>query len=234
MERYVLEADGTRTASSACACLHQPEDAARPAEPSSGSALRCAASATSTGTCTCTSTGRALPQVLPALIEAAGVKLVARPLTAGPTPSSASTCAGFQMLLRLMQNGRTWVKVSGVYRLGKEAAATLRPRAAARRGRRAAALGERLPVRRQESRSTETIDAADGPGARMRLAFCAFRSRAFRAISTKPPRSSWLRSRRRRRPNGAHHGRRPHAHLEPARSWSRQSKTGAGGTIAAR
>ncbi len=66
--------------------------------------------------------GPRLPLALPAL-EAAGVKLVVDHF-GRPDPQHGVDCAGFQMLLRLMQNGRTWVKVSAAYRLGKEAAAT--------------------------------------------------------------------------------------------------------------
>lgn len=65
--------------------------------------------------------GARLPLVLPAL-EAAGVKLVVDHF-GRPDPQRGVECAGFQMMLRLMQNGRTWVKVSAAYRLGKEAAA---------------------------------------------------------------------------------------------------------------
>jgi predicted TIM-barrel fold metal-dependent hydrolase len=65
--------------------------------------------------------GPRLPQVLPAL-EAAGVKLVVDHF-GRPDPKHGVACTGFEMMLRLMQNGRTWVKVSAGYRLGKEAAA---------------------------------------------------------------------------------------------------------------
>ncbi len=65
--------------------------------------------------------GPRLPLVLPAL-EAAGVKLVVDHY-GRPDPKLGIDCAGFQMLLRLMENGRTWVKVSAGYRLGREAAA---------------------------------------------------------------------------------------------------------------
>jgi predicted TIM-barrel fold metal-dependent hydrolase len=65
--------------------------------------------------------GPRLPQVLPAL-EASGVKLVVDHF-GRPDPKLGVRCAGFEMLTRLMQNGRTWVKVSAAYRLGREAAA---------------------------------------------------------------------------------------------------------------
>lgn len=66
--------------------------------------------------------GPRLPQVLPAL-EAAGVKLVVDHY-GRPDPRLGVDCAGFQMLLRLMENGRIWVKVSAGYRLGGDRAAT--------------------------------------------------------------------------------------------------------------
>lgn len=66
--------------------------------------------------------GPRLPQVLPAL-EACGVKLVVDHF-GRPDPKLGVNCAGFKTMLRLMENGRTWVKVSAAYRLGKEAAAT--------------------------------------------------------------------------------------------------------------
>ena len=40
-----------------------------------------------------------------------------------PDAQKGVACEGFQMLLRLLQNGRTWVKVSAAYRLGRPAAA---------------------------------------------------------------------------------------------------------------
>lgn len=66
--------------------------------------------------------GPRLPQVLPAL-EAAGVKLVVDHF-GRPDPKKGVQCEGFQAMLRLMDNGRTWVKVSAGYRLGWEASAT--------------------------------------------------------------------------------------------------------------
>ena len=66
--------------------------------------------------------GPRLPQVLPAL-EASGVKLVVDHF-GRPDPKLGVECAGFRMMLKLIENGRTWVKVSGAYRLGKEAAVT--------------------------------------------------------------------------------------------------------------
>lgn len=65
--------------------------------------------------------GARLPQVLPAL-EQSGVTLVVDHF-GRPEAQRGLECAGFQQLLRLMDNGRTWVKVSAAYRLGKEAAA---------------------------------------------------------------------------------------------------------------
>jgi predicted TIM-barrel fold metal-dependent hydrolase len=66
--------------------------------------------------------GPRLPHVLPAL-EASGVKLVVDHF-GRPDPNLGVRCAGFQLLLRLLENGRTWVKVSAAYRLGKQAAET--------------------------------------------------------------------------------------------------------------
>jgi predicted TIM-barrel fold metal-dependent hydrolase len=65
--------------------------------------------------------GPRLPQVLPAL-ERAGVELVVDHF-GRPDPQKGVACEGFQMLLRLLENGRTWVKVSAAYRLGRPAAA---------------------------------------------------------------------------------------------------------------
>ncbi len=67
--------------------------------------------------------GARLPQVLPAL-EKSGVKLVIDHF-GRPDPKDGIRCAGFQSVLRLLQNGRTWVKVSAAYRLGEEFAASL-------------------------------------------------------------------------------------------------------------
>jgi predicted TIM-barrel fold metal-dependent hydrolase len=36
-----------------------------------------------------------------------------------PDPKLGIQCKGFQMMLRLIENGRTWVKASGIYRLGR-------------------------------------------------------------------------------------------------------------------
>jgi predicted TIM-barrel fold metal-dependent hydrolase len=66
--------------------------------------------------------GARLPQALPAL-ERSGVKLVVDHF-GRPDPDKGVACEGFQMLLRLVENGRTWVKVSAAYRLGKAAAAS--------------------------------------------------------------------------------------------------------------
>lgn len=65
--------------------------------------------------------GPRLPQVLPAL-EKAGVKLVIDHF-GRPDPKAGVNCTGFQAMLRLMENNRTWVKVSAAYRIGEELAA---------------------------------------------------------------------------------------------------------------
>jgi len=62
--------------------------------------------------------GPRLPQVMPAL-EASGVKLVVDHY-GRPDPKQGVKCAGFQLLLRALQKGNTWVKVSASYRLGRE------------------------------------------------------------------------------------------------------------------
>lgn len=65
--------------------------------------------------------GPRLPRVLPAL-AASGVKLVVDHF-GRPDPGLGVECPGFRMMVELIGNGRTWVKVSAAYRLGKEAAA---------------------------------------------------------------------------------------------------------------
>ncbi len=55
------------------------------------------------------------PQVLPPL-EASGVKIVIDHF-GHPDPQAGVNCAGFQALLRCVERGRTWVKLSGGYRL---------------------------------------------------------------------------------------------------------------------
>lgn len=65
--------------------------------------------------------GPRLAQVLPAL-EHSGVKLAIDHF-GRPDPKLGVNCEGFKLMLRLLENGRTWVKVSAGYRLGDEAAA---------------------------------------------------------------------------------------------------------------
>lgn len=60
--------------------------------------------------------GPRLAQVLPPL-EEAGVKLVIDHFGM-PNPKAGVQCTGFQALLRSVERGRTWVKVSGGYRVG--------------------------------------------------------------------------------------------------------------------
>lgn len=64
--------------------------------------------------------GPRLSQVLPAL-AASGVKLVVDHF-GRPDPKLGVNCTGFKAMLKLMENGRTWVKVSAAYRLGRPAA----------------------------------------------------------------------------------------------------------------
>lgn len=64
--------------------------------------------------------GARLPGVIPAL-EEAGVKTVIDHFGM-PDPALGVQCSGFQAVLRALENGRTWVKVSGGYRVGSERA----------------------------------------------------------------------------------------------------------------
>jgi predicted TIM-barrel fold metal-dependent hydrolase len=59
--------------------------------------------------------GQLWPVVLPQL-EASGVKIVIDHF-GHPDPDKGVNCPGFQTMLRFAENGRTWVKLSGAYRL---------------------------------------------------------------------------------------------------------------------
>jgi len=63
--------------------------------------------------------GERLPQVMPVLLEA-GVKLVLDHL-GRPDPATGVEGEGFQCMLRAIQAGRCWVKMSGAYRLAPQA-----------------------------------------------------------------------------------------------------------------
>jgi predicted TIM-barrel fold metal-dependent hydrolase len=63
--------------------------------------------------------GEKLPLLLPDL-EASGVKLVIDHL-GRPDPKGGINSAGFRAMLRSIEKGRTWVKISGGYRLGAAA-----------------------------------------------------------------------------------------------------------------
>ena len=63
--------------------------------------------------------GEDLPKILP-ILEASGVRIVVDHL-GRPDPKSGINSEGFKALLRSIDKGRTWVKVSGGYRLGPEA-----------------------------------------------------------------------------------------------------------------
>ena len=63
--------------------------------------------------------GEDLPKILPTL-EASGVKIVVDHL-GRPDPRTGINSNGFKALLRSIDKGRTWVKVSGGYRLGAQA-----------------------------------------------------------------------------------------------------------------
>lgn len=66
--------------------------------------------------------GPRLPQVLPAF-ETSGVKLVLDHY-GRPDPAKGIQCEGFQAMLKSIERGRTWVKVSAGYRLGEERVVT--------------------------------------------------------------------------------------------------------------
>jgi len=60
------------------------------------------------------------PRLAPvlAVLDAAGVKIVVDHF-GRPDPEAGIQCAGFQAMLRSIEKGRTWVKVSAAYRLGE-------------------------------------------------------------------------------------------------------------------
>lgn len=60
--------------------------------------------------------GPRIPQVLPVLLRS-GVKIVIDHM-GRPDPVLRERCEGFQAVLRAVQQGRTWVKLSAGYRLG--------------------------------------------------------------------------------------------------------------------
>lgn len=62
--------------------------------------------------------GEDLPKILPTL-EAAGVRIVVDHL-GRPEPRAGVNSEGFKRLLRSIETGRTWVKMSGGYRLGPQ------------------------------------------------------------------------------------------------------------------
>jgi len=68
--------------------------------------------------------GPRIPQVLPQL-ERSGVKLVLDHI-GRPDPVQGIHSEGFKAMARAMENGRTWVKLSGAYRLGPQAAGQAR------------------------------------------------------------------------------------------------------------
>ncbi|MGZ5867243.1 MAG: amidohydrolase family protein [Xanthobacteraceae bacterium] len=61
--------------------------------------------------------GEKLPQLLPGL-EAAGVKIVIDHI-GRPDPATGINGEGFKALLRSIEKGRTWVKLSAAYRFGE-------------------------------------------------------------------------------------------------------------------
>ena len=64
--------------------------------------------------------GPRIPQVLP-LLERSGVKIVLDHI-GRPDPVEGVASEGFRAMVRSVQKGRTWVKLSGAYRLGPQAA----------------------------------------------------------------------------------------------------------------
>ena len=64
--------------------------------------------------------GPRIPQVLP-ILENSGVKVVIDHI-ARPDPKLRENCEGFKATVRSVEKGRTWVKLSGGYRLGAHAA----------------------------------------------------------------------------------------------------------------
>jgi predicted TIM-barrel fold metal-dependent hydrolase len=64
--------------------------------------------------------GERLPQLLPGL-EAAGVKIVIDHI-GRPDPAKGINGEGFKAMLRSIEKGRTWVKLSAAYRFGADAA----------------------------------------------------------------------------------------------------------------
>lgn len=64
--------------------------------------------------------GPRIPQVLPQL-ERSGVKIVIDHI-GRPDPVLRERCAGFEAVTRSVEKGRTWVKLSGGYRLGAHSA----------------------------------------------------------------------------------------------------------------
>lgn len=64
--------------------------------------------------------GPRIPQVLP-LLERSGVKIVIDHI-GRPDPVQGIHSEGFKAMVRSVEKGRTWVKLSGAYRLGPQAA----------------------------------------------------------------------------------------------------------------
>jgi len=64
--------------------------------------------------------GPRIPQVLP-LLERSGVKVVIDHI-GRPDPVEGIHSEGFKAMVRSVEKGRTWVKLSGAYRLGPQAA----------------------------------------------------------------------------------------------------------------
>lgn len=95
-----------------------------------------------------------------AAIEEAGVKLVIDHFGM-PDPAKGIRCDGFQAMLRAIDKGRTWVKVSGGYRLGNEKAAAYGAALLERVGSERLIWGSDCPFAGHENEFTyqDTIDA---------------------------------------------------------------------------
>ena len=88
------------------------------------------------------------PQVLPHL-EASGAKIVIDHF-GHPDPQAGINCTGFQAVLRSVEQGRTWVKLSAPFRLTWAAPGLAQRDPAVRRAR---ARGGALPVGERRARS---------------------------------------------------------------------------------
>jgi predicted TIM-barrel fold metal-dependent hydrolase len=104
--------------------------------------------------------GPRLPSTIAAL-EAAGARIVIDHF-GRPDPAKGLACEGFQAMLRAIQRGRTWVKLSGGYRLESPDAAAMYARALVSEGGAERLMwGSDWPFAAFESKVTyrDTVDA---------------------------------------------------------------------------